>query len=170
MTSAYKEPKLAAIIKGNEPTLTTDFVRPDGIKEVTVCAESGLLPNDACPQRRKEIFPADNVPTKVSDIHHIIKVPKPHEAPRPDPNAPTDAAGKPTALVQTDPQDTYCIPDSSWPPDQLEFEAILRLPAGVAGLGRSAGPSSASQPTLCALCAADAHALSVAQRRANPDG
>ncbi len=44
----------------NKPAL--DFVRPDGIVEMEVCADSGTQPSQYCPNRKKEIFFVDQPP------------------------------------------------------------------------------------------------------------
>ncbi len=42
-----------------------DFIKPDtGLREVTVCAKSGLLPTEYCKETRKEIFLAGTEPKK----------------------------------------------------------------------------------------------------------
>ena len=53
MNAVYKEPKLTDVIKQGGQ-LQTDFVRPADIVEATICVDSGLLPNAACPQRRTQ--------------------------------------------------------------------------------------------------------------------
>ncbi len=53
-----------------------DFVRPDGIVEMTVCSQSGLLPIeglcDGC--LKTELFAADNVPTEQCTVHYAGNV------------------------------------------------------------------------------------------------
>ncbi len=127
MNSIYKDPKLVTTIKPGGQ-LQTDFVRPNGIVEATVCNESGLLPNDACPQRHKEIFPANAVPTKVSDIHHFVKVPR-ERKPEPAKSDPANPNPVPTVVGPPPaPLDTYCLPDDSWPEDQLENKLFYIYP------------------------------------------
>lgn len=50
------------------------FVRPDGIVEVEVCTASGLLPSALCPQRRRELFLTEQVPTAVDDSYRLVRV------------------------------------------------------------------------------------------------
>lgn len=61
----------------NQP-LQTDFYRPSDIVEAKICADSGLLPNDACPPEsvRTEIFAKGHVPTQVSTLEQRIRVVK----------------------------------------------------------------------------------------------
>ncbi len=52
-----------------------DFTRPDTIVEMEVCADSGTLPSEACPARRKEIFFRDQPPLGPEhDIHQLIEI------------------------------------------------------------------------------------------------
>jgi 1A family penicillin-binding protein len=48
------------------------FRQPAGLVEVTVCAESGLLPSIACNHHKRELFLAENVPTASCDLHHLV--------------------------------------------------------------------------------------------------
>ncbi len=59
------------------------FRRPDGLMEATVCADSGLLPEAACPHHKQEIFLAENVPTAYCRMHHLValEAPTDEEAP-----------------------------------------------------------------------------------------
>jgi membrane peptidoglycan carboxypeptidase len=45
------------------------FPRPLGVVEAEVCAESGLLPGEACPRRKRELLLAENVPTAHCPLH-----------------------------------------------------------------------------------------------------
>lgn len=52
-----------------------DFVRPPTIIELEVCADSGTLPSQVCPMRRKEIFYQDQPPLGPEhDIHQLIEI------------------------------------------------------------------------------------------------
>lgn len=55
---------------------TEQFVRPDRIKEVEVCALSGKLPDGICPEKTTEIFIEDAEPKEASKLHKKIKVDK----------------------------------------------------------------------------------------------
>jgi len=48
------------------------FIRPPGLVEVEVCAESGQLPGVACVHRRKELFLAEHVPTATCRMHRLV--------------------------------------------------------------------------------------------------
>ncbi len=50
------------------------FPRPDGLVEVEICADSGLLPSDLCPRRRTEWFIAGTEPTRVDDMYQQIAI------------------------------------------------------------------------------------------------
>ena len=52
-----------------------DFTRPATIVELEVCADSGTLPSEACPERRNEIFYQEQPPLGPEhDIHQIIEI------------------------------------------------------------------------------------------------
>jgi len=49
------------------------FRSPEGIREITICAPSGLLPSEACPRTRRERFIAGAEPTQPDDqFQHIV--------------------------------------------------------------------------------------------------
>jgi 1A family penicillin-binding protein len=50
------------------------FTRPDGLVEVEICADSGLLPTELCPRRRREWFIAGTQPTRLDDMHQRIAI------------------------------------------------------------------------------------------------
>jgi penicillin-binding protein 1C len=52
------------------------FVRPAGLEEKEVCAVSGLLPTDKCPNRVKELFIKGTAPTQQCNIHQSFKINK----------------------------------------------------------------------------------------------
>lgn len=52
-----------------------DFTRPMGIVEREVCSDSGTLPSEACPQRRTEIFFAQQPPLGPEhDLHQLVEI------------------------------------------------------------------------------------------------
>ncbi|MGQ9785832.1 MAG: penicillin-binding protein 1C, partial [Anaerolineae bacterium] len=52
-----------------------DFVRPRGVVEVEICADSGTIPSPDCPQRRHELFAHDQLPLGPEhDIHQRLRV------------------------------------------------------------------------------------------------
>ncbi len=55
------------------PTAPPAFTRPARIKEVTVCAASGLLPSADCPRLRREFFIVGTEPTRPDD--QFIRLP-----------------------------------------------------------------------------------------------
>jgi membrane peptidoglycan carboxypeptidase len=50
------------------------FIRPDGMKQVEVCALSGLLPSPACTHTRLEWFIPSTEPSQTDTYHHQIWV------------------------------------------------------------------------------------------------
>jgi hypothetical protein len=61
--------------RAHEGLPVRDFVRPPTIIELEVCADSGTLPSEVCPQRRKEIFFQDQPPPGPEhDIHQLIDI------------------------------------------------------------------------------------------------
>ena len=50
------------------------FTRPDGLVELEICADSGLLPTELCPRRRREWFIAGTQPTRLDDMHQRIAI------------------------------------------------------------------------------------------------
>ena len=61
--------------RAHEGLPVRDFVRPPGIVEMEVCADSGTQPSEVCPQRRKEIFAADQPPPGPEhDVHQMIDI------------------------------------------------------------------------------------------------
>ncbi|NLG49223.1 MAG: penicillin-binding protein 1C [Chloroflexi bacterium] len=55
-----------------DPARIATFTRPPGIAEVTVCAESGLLPTAACPHRKAELFLRERVPAQSCSLHRLV--------------------------------------------------------------------------------------------------
>ena len=52
-----------------------DFIRPLPIVEREICADSGTIPSDACPQRRIELFFNEQPPLGPEyDIHQLIEI------------------------------------------------------------------------------------------------
>jgi 1A family penicillin-binding protein len=53
----------------------SDFRRPAGIIELEICADSGTLPSEVCPERRKELFAIDQPPLGPGhDLHQLVRV------------------------------------------------------------------------------------------------
>ncbi|MCS7259433.1 MAG: penicillin-binding protein 1C [Anaerolineae bacterium] len=52
-----------------------DFVRPRGVIEMEICADSGTIPSPECPHRRRELFAYDQLPLGPEhDIHQRLRV------------------------------------------------------------------------------------------------
>ncbi len=72
-----------------------DFARPQGIVDVVICKETGLLPNPTCPTIT-EVFVAGSQPTTVDPTNHLTGAPgqtpgtpgTPAPTPAPTPSAP----------------------------------------------------------------------------------
>ena len=61
--------------RAHERLPARDFTRPDKIVETEVCADSGTLPSEVCPERRIELFAADQPPLGPEhDIHQEIEI------------------------------------------------------------------------------------------------
>ena len=58
-------------LKGRRPL---DFIRPDGLRKMEVCALSGSLPNRYCTHRREELFIAGTEPTETCSIHRVVRI------------------------------------------------------------------------------------------------
>jgi 1A family penicillin-binding protein len=52
----------------------TDFVRPDGLVEVEICALSGELPSRNCAHRRRELFIEGTDPVEACDVHQVVRI------------------------------------------------------------------------------------------------
>jgi len=56
-------------------TPPADFPRPPGIIELEICADSGTLPSQVCPERRNELFSIDQPPLGPEhDLHQLIRI------------------------------------------------------------------------------------------------
>jgi membrane peptidoglycan carboxypeptidase len=61
--------------RAHEGLPVRDFTRPPAIVELEICADSGTLPSQVCPQRKKEIFFKDQPPLGPEyDIHQLIAI------------------------------------------------------------------------------------------------
>ena len=99
---------MEAALKGR-PVL--DFVRPEGLVEVEVCALSGLLPDADCPHRVTELFIAGTEPVETCSMHRRI------------------AVDRATGLRAT----------AATPPDQVAERVYTMLPAEAREWGRQQG-------------------------------
>ncbi len=61
--------------RAHEGLPVRDFLRPANIVELEICADSGTLPSEACPERRTELFTQDQPPPGPEfDIHQLIEI------------------------------------------------------------------------------------------------
>ncbi|MEA3459434.1 MAG: penicillin-binding transpeptidase domain-containing protein, partial [Chloroflexota bacterium] len=88
-----------------------EFVEPEGIVHVEVCALSGKLPSRYCPYRREEIFIAGTEPQEVCTLHRPVAI--------------DVATSKPAT------------PDT--PPEQVAEQVFTFLPAEARQWGRERG-------------------------------
>ncbi len=58
-------------LKGNP---AEQFIRPDGIKAVEVCALSGDLPDELCPEKTIEVFIEGTEPKDISKLHKKVHI------------------------------------------------------------------------------------------------
>jgi membrane peptidoglycan carboxypeptidase len=136
MKRVYSDPTLSKAIQQGEKPLQRDFVRPADIVEVEICDESGLLPNEACPKRRVELFAKGSVPKEVSQMHTFVNVPK-------FANVSSDPYFKPTNApsAKTDDFDaaTYCIAGKDYPADMVQRRLFYYYPPDLQAWGASRG-------------------------------
>lgn len=62
---------MVELLKGKPATA---FARPEGLVEVEVCPESGLLPGPHCPNRRYELFIEGTEPAQQCDAHQLYRI------------------------------------------------------------------------------------------------
>jgi penicillin-binding protein 1C len=62
---------MRAVLAG---TPVESFARPPGILDVVICAGSGMLPSEACPRTRVELFVAGTEPTQVDTLYRFADV------------------------------------------------------------------------------------------------
>lgn len=55
---------------------TEQFIRPEGIKEVEICAISGKLPDGFCPEKTSELFLEGTEPKEISKLHKKVLIDK----------------------------------------------------------------------------------------------
>ena len=55
---------------------TEHFIRPEGIKEVEICAISGKLPDGLCPEKTSELFLEGTEPKETSKLHKKVLIDK----------------------------------------------------------------------------------------------
>jgi 1A family penicillin-binding protein len=52
-----------------------EFIRPDGIVTIEICADSGTIPSKVCPRKKSEIFAAGQGPLGPEhDIHQMVRI------------------------------------------------------------------------------------------------
>jgi 1A family penicillin-binding protein len=52
-----------------------EFIRPGGIETIEICADSGTLPSEVCPRKKREIFAAGQGPLGPEhDIHQMVRI------------------------------------------------------------------------------------------------
>jgi penicillin-binding protein 1C len=71
MERIYSEGHVKRIL-GADPA--SSFSQPPGMKTATVCAVSGLLPNEHCPNAIREMFIEGTEPTEYCTVHRVERV------------------------------------------------------------------------------------------------
>lgn len=71
MERIYSEGLVQRLL-GAEPAVS--FAQPPGLKTVQVCAVSGLLPNEHCPNTIRELFIDGTEPTEYCTVHRVERV------------------------------------------------------------------------------------------------
>ena len=93
----------------HEDKTDTDFKMPATVEKATVCSETGLLPNYACPTIT-EYFESDEIPKKRCNVHsNRVYTPPAEETNEPPADTPTDT---PTDNPANPPTDNNTPPDT----------------------------------------------------------
>jgi membrane peptidoglycan carboxypeptidase len=82
------------------------FAPPEGLVQVEICADSGLLPNPDCPHRRLEWFIAGREPTEMCGWHRTVRIDR-LSGMLAGPNCPEDTVEERVYVF--------------WPPDALDW-------------------------------------------------
>jgi membrane peptidoglycan carboxypeptidase len=154
------------VLKGSP---AEDFVRPDGLVRVEVCADSGRIPLPVdrtgqggtipCPSRRPEWFISGTEPTEVDYMHQRVDIDVRTGAPA--------APGTPPEAIRT--ESYWLLPD--------EYQDWARAnnipqPSGAGRLAAAAGPATVSEGIELApeasLPAPASGSTEVAQKQAGP--
>lgn len=61
-----------AIMQKSHTRWPQPFPRPSGLVDVEVCAESGMLPGEACARRRTELFLSESLPSATCTLHRLV--------------------------------------------------------------------------------------------------
>ncbi len=60
---------METVLRGTPPQ---SFVRPPGLVDAEICADSGLLATPLCPRQRSEVFLAGTQPTQADTMHQLV--------------------------------------------------------------------------------------------------
>lgn len=107
--------KIMTRIHADLPRAT--FTAPSSVEKITVCSETGLLPNMLCP-RSFEYFAVDTAPTEKCMVHKLVvtPTPTPTETPTATPETtPTPAEAPETTPIPEVPEATPSTPESGEP-------------------------------------------------------
>ena len=109
------------------------FARPQGIVEVEICADSGLLPTDLCPRRRSEWFIEGTQPTRQDDMYQRIALDqRDGQRARPD-TSPQDVVYRTYWVLPADLQEWAAQRGIAQPPaagDQSEMASLAAANGG----------------------------------------
>jgi len=137
-----------AVMRSAHPVPPAGFAQPPGLVRATVCVESGLLPNEACPHRREELFLHENLPRARCTMHRFLSF---------------DGRTGELATKECPPEWRVLRRVTIWPPELLPWaeERGLALPEGfgqqaVEG-NTSTGEQAPSEERGLRLLAPDSH-------------
>jgi len=99
-----------------------DFAKPPGLVRREVCADSGLLPGEACPRRRTELFLPGTEPQQTCDWHLRLRV---------------DVRSGEPATTETPPRFVVERLVTRYPPELAEWARSQGLETGYEGRGTS---------------------------------
>lgn len=123
--------------------------RPEGLVDIDVCAESGLLPGIACRHRKRALFVAENAPTDRCPMHRLLTF---------------DAATGEPALPDSPSDRRVLRRVTFWPPEALAWAQEEGLPLPPADFGAevfdpSPAPGEERSPAAQAEGEPDSHGV-----------
>jgi membrane peptidoglycan carboxypeptidase len=135
------------------PEAPQPFVRPEGLVERTVCADSGFLPGPACPRLRDEWFLPGNAPQEACTMHRLEEL---------------DAATGRLASASTPPERRVLRRVTYWPADALLWAEHAGLPLPPEPADGEAAAWAAGDPVAGAAATGAAEPHEARPRLASP--
>lgn len=114
-----------------EPLPVVGFSAPAGLVQVEVCADSGLIPTEYCPQRRTETFIQGTEPQMEDNLHQVFRICKP--------------SGK-LATVYCPPEQVETQVFTIYPPEAADWVRENKLPSPPTTYDNTYGPPVAAGP------------------------